>query len=109
MIEAIIAGLKHIDVIFMIIIISAGYFLTNDKVISPIPTRVRLPMLRITKAWRVVLLTFPIGVVLYYIRDYSASPDRNQHIEDMLLTWIFSNSFYELLLKPVVAHLDKKK
>lgn len=109
MIEAIISGLGRIDIIFMIIIISAGYFLTKDTVVSPVPSRVRLPMLRVSKAWRVVLLTFPIGIVLYYIRDYSTSPDRGQHIEDMLLTWIFSNSFYELLLKPVVTYLDKKK
>lgn len=109
MIDSIITGLTHIDVVFLIIIVSAGYFLTRDRVMEPIPSRVRLPMLRIPKAWRVALLTFPIGIVLYYIRGYSEAPTRNQHIEDMLLTWIFSNSFWELGVKIIVERFEKKK
>jgi hypothetical protein len=106
--EAIIEGLKRIDIIYLIMIVSAGYFLTRDKVISPVPSKIRLPMLRVSKAWRVMIISFFIGVVLYYLRGYSVSVDRSTHIEDMLLTWIVSNSFYELFVKIPLDYLRKK-
>lgn len=97
--------LGNMDYLYLVLILCAGRILSNDQIINPLPLWLKGILLRITVAWRVLIISLAIGIGLYYFRKYNFT-DNHDEIQSLALTYFVANGFYELFAKALFTIVE---
>lgn len=90
---------NYIDVFYLLLILFVGKILTLDDIIEPLPFKVKGVLLRIGVAWRILIFSSVVGILMYclnYTDDW----------QKLVVTWSMANSMYALLFKDVFYFIE---
>lgn len=96
MIEAFELLKEFINIPYLIAILCLGKILTSEGIQRPLPLGVRTFFEKIGAAWIVLILSFLLGILWYYILKNAG--DKTE-AEFLVVTYLIANSLYALLFK----------
>ena len=98
--EDIIITLKeNIDIPYLLTILLTGYYFTKEEVLSILGnSKLKTFVLGIPKSYKVLFISLVTGLFYAYV----AMSDTGK----LMFTFVFANSFYELLMKWVFNKID---
>lgn len=105
MIEAIGFLAEYIDILFLLIIVAAGRLGTKDEIVDGLPFRIKTLLLRVNKAWRVLIISAVVGIIIYFIRKDSGI---KIEVEVLIFTFLLANTLYALFIKTIWDAAEKK-
>jgi hypothetical protein len=82
------------------LIMFGGKIVSLDELINPLPFAIKATLIRVGVAWRVLVFSFIIGVLVYHF-------DHTADVRKLIITYTFANSFYALLLKGLLDSVEK--
>ena len=83
---------------YLIMVLLAGGMLSQDGVLAPVGSKLRLTLLRVPKFYRVLLLSALIGQLYHWM-----TPDAT--CQAMVVTFLLSNTVYEVGVKHLLNKL----
>lgn len=91
---------RYIDFFYFMLIMFGGKIISLDELINPLPFAVKATLIRVGVAWRVLIFSLIIGILIYKL-------DPTADARKLIITYSFANSFYALLLKGILDSTEK--
>ncbi len=105
MLEAIEFLKDYINVPYLIAILCLGKILTSEAIQKPLPLGFKTFLDKLGAAWIVLILSFIMGVIWYFIRKESG--DKTE-AEILIVTYLIANSVYALFVKAFFEWIENK-
>jgi hypothetical protein len=98
--EDILTTLKeNLSLPYLLTILLTGYYFTKEEVLLAFGnSKIKTFLLGVAKSYKVLFISFVIGIFYYH----AANVDSGK----LFFTFVFANSFYELLMKWVFIKID---
>jgi len=81
---------------YLIAILCLGKILTSEAIQKPLPLGVKTFLDKLGAAWIVLILSFIMGLIWYYIKKEAG--DKTE-AEILIVTYLIANSVYALFVK----------
>ncbi len=103
--------LKTLDWPFICGLILLAYFFTKDSLADGLPFRAKALLQRIAKVYRVLAVGVVFAIAEYYLRGYHLdTPEfKRIHLNELMISYFFATSFYELIVDKLLMALNVKE
>lgn len=89
----------NINLPYLLTILLCGYYFTKEEITSLLGnSKFKTFILGIPKSYKVLFISLAIGLFYAYVANYDSGK--------LMFTFVFANSFYELLMKWVFIKID---
>ena len=96
--------LSSLDWVFILTYILLCSLVTRDGIVSWLPDTLRVPLIKVSKTWRVLLVGIVYAGITYWIRGYTGRAP----VENLASSLIFTLVFHKAILQLLYRYIDKK-